>query len=1324
MTTVAEREGTNTAEVALTRVSLAGLTDLLINRDEFGALCRAIAAADGSNARVVVSGPTAATRPYFVAALQKCLGRPIVVVTARPAQARALADQTAAYSPHPDAVLSWPTPDSLPYERLDQGAEIGAGRLKTLATLTLAASNNVPLPYPREKLVVVASAKALMQPTMSPPDFRDSVRMYAKGQRFDLNRGLAHLVRLGYQPEATVETPGTFSRRGGIVDVWSPLDDRPIRVDLFDDEIDSLRYFDPVSQRSETAAERLIIVPPTELALWRADAAYAALSTLKTDHLRREVQEEWRRILEQIGAAEQFEGMHGFLPYFKDPDEPNLCSLLDHLPPDAIVVLDNPQQITFAVTEMTAQAEELRAEFEAQGEQPEGVVRPYLDWDELSEALARRVCLDLGGEEGISSQRRRDTEGGEERDTKGGNEENPSTMLRAGLAGRRGEGARDINEDGEKDSGGGSLEIFAPAPIFAGQIDRMVADVAALLRDGRRVVVVSQQAERLRDMFAERDVFPAVRIGSKAKGANPDVARLDVMPNAGTLHLLPGALAEGWVSDTLGVVVLTDGEVFGRTKRERALERAEGSRRSQSQRDAFLRDLKSGDYVVHIEHGVAQFAGMINMTTEVGEYPNIEKIRREYLMLRYAGADKLYVPVEQVDRVLPYTAPGEVAPTLNKLGSDSWARTKRKVQQAVEDMARELIALYAQRQATKGHQYPPDTVWQRELEESFPYLETPDQQRAIDDVKTDMESGRLMDRLICGDVGYGKTEVALRAAFKAVMDGLQVAVLVPTTVLAQQHLQTFSRRLQAFPTRVEVLSRFKTKKEQAEIIKAMAAGEVDIVVGTHRLLQKDVQFKRLGMLIIDEEQRFGVKHKERLKQLRTEVDVLTLTATPIPRTLHMGMIGVRDMSVIQTPPEARLPVKTYVTAYTEQLVKEAIMREMDRGGQVYYVHNRVQGIEHIVARLKELLPNARIGMGHGQMDADELEKVMSAFGEGQYDVLVCTTIIESGLDIPNANTLIVDNASMYGLSQLYQIRGRVGRGANRAYAYFLYASNKAMNEDAQKRLETLLELQELGAGFKIALKDLEIRGAGNLLGGEQSGHIASVGFELYVRLLEEAVQDAKGEAESRPIEAQVDAPTVTMALPLHAYLPEDYISDEALRLDIYRRLGRPLNSPAQVRDIVTELEDRFGALPEPVNNLIYLLDLKVLAIRAGLEGIVDQEGEIVLRFRADAAPQAPAPEPRPTSNSSAVGTTNRVAVVPRTEPKSVQRAREGTDALLVGTPAPRQPKRSNVDIRTLLRTYGDALRLSPTQLRFNRKLYPDNWREKLKEIVTELAGGA
>ncbi len=725
-------------------------------------------------------------------------------------------------------------------------------------------------------------------------------------------------------------------------------------------------------------------------------------------------------------------------------------------------------------------------------------------------------------------------------------------------------------------------------PGFAGKLRTVVQQCIAWANEGRAVVVASQQALRIADLLEE-------------DGHSPRLARaLDRPPENGMVTLVPVATSGGFRLDDSPVLV-TDTEIFGFRKRRRPL-----SNRKTIASD-LLATLEVGSYLVHADHGIGRFAGMVKRVTD--------GIEREYLELDYAEHDRLYVPAEQLDSVTPYIGPTDRPPSLTRLGSQDWTRAKRRVRQAVLEMAQDLIELYARREVAQGHAFGEDHPWQMEMEAAFPFVETTDQLAAIADVKADMQSPRPMDRLICGDVGFGKTEVAVRAAFKSVMEGKQVAVLVPTTVLAEQHGQTFRERTAGFPVRVEVLSRFRSEEEQREIVRDIARGEIDIAVGTHRIVQDDVAFKDLGLVVIDEEQRFGVGHKERLKKMREEVDVLTLSATPIPRTLQMSLAGIRDMSTVMTPPEERLPIRTYVTEWDDEIVREAIERELERGGQVYFVHNRVQGIERIVARLRDLVPEARITVGHGQMAESQLERVMLEFAAGDHDVLVCTTIIESGLDIPNVNTIVINDANRLGLAQLYQLRGRVGRAANRAYAYLLYDRSRAISETAQKRLEAVFEATELGAGFQIALRDLEIRGAGNVLGTAQSGHIAAVGFEMYSKLVAEAVSAVKQVMRPQDVPQEPPLPpSPTLDLPVSAHVPESYIPDMHQRLAVYQRVAQ-VEDAAGVAAMQEELRDRYGPVPPAIEHLLYVALVRSLARRARIDSISTTATTFHLRVR-------------------------------------------------------------------------------------------------------------
>ncbi len=720
---------------------------------------------------------------------------------------------------------------------------------------------------------------------------------------------------------------------------------------------------------------------------------------------------------------------------------------------------------------------------------------------------------------------------------------------------------------------------YGAAPALPGRVDRLADWIVGLARDGRSLLVTTDQASRVGELLEEA--------GTPVSA----VSELREPPQAGAIGLVHGSLSGGFAHAPANLLVLTDHELFGAIR----------IRRLTPAKKVVTRDLigklSPGDLVVHVDHGVARYVGMTQR-----EYSGAVK---EYLQLDFAGDGKIFLPSDQIGRITRYA--GGPAPHLSKLGGTEWERTKRRVGRAVNDLARELLEIYSARESADGFRFSPDNTWQRELEEAFPYTETPDQARTIEEVKADMLRRRPMDRLVCGDVGYGKTEVALRAAFKAVQDGKQVAVLVPTTVLAQQHELTFQRRLAPFPVRVEMLSRFVSKKRQGEIAAGVEDGSVDILIGTHRILSKDIRFADLGLLVVDEEQRFGVSHKERIKNLRREVDVLTLSATPIPRTLHLSLVGIRDLSVIETPPEARLPIQTRIAEDDDGLVRDAINRELDRGGQVFYVHNRIETIEAATARVRRLVPRARVAIGHGQMAEGMLERVMLDFAGGQHDVLVCTTIIESGLDIPNTNTIIIARADTFGLAQLYQLRGRVGRSDRRAYAYLLHRRGTPLSLIARKRLHAIFSASDLGAGYQIALSDLEIRGAGNILGAEQHGHMAAVGFELYTRLLAEAVNLLRGH---RPIP---EPAPVRLDLPGSAYLPDAYIADPGAKLEVYRRFAT-VRSAADGESLRAELRDRFGPVPPDVEGLFTAVSVRLAAEAAGVPEVRVEPGRVTLKW--------------------------------------------------------------------------------------------------------------
>ncbi|HEY1016716.1 MAG TPA: transcription-repair coupling factor, partial [Herpetosiphonaceae bacterium] len=1074
-----------------------------------------------------------------------------------------------------DAALLFPPTDALPYEHMSPDIGVVAQRLAVLQRLA----------EPGEPCVVVASAKALLQPTLTPDEWRHAACRLRAGDRGDPRALAAHWTGLGYRAAPTAEQPGELSQRGGIIDIFPPNSDRPIRLDFFDDELESLRLYDPLTQRSERRIREAVIGPPHEIPYWRSDAALERIDRLALEALRPEVRDEWAAAREHLELGSRFEGRAFYAPFFRTPAEAAEAALISHLPADTLVILSEEREIAQAALELEHQAGETRATQIEHGELPADFPAPLADWAGLRERLAPFALVDLSNQ--------------------------PVDE-------------HDEIPDPNRALPPFELLLWTPAPSYGGQMERLFDDLQGRLVGGERIVLVSPQAARLRELARERHL---ALVGDE-DGPDED----DPPLASGALAIRHGALSGGWHAGPLRLTLLTDSEIFGWRPR-RAVSTRTRKERSETDRAAFLQSLKPGDYVVHIEHGIAQYEGLVRLQAGGAE--------REYLLLRYASGDKLYVPIDQVDRVSRYIGAGDLKPTLTRLGTSDWEKAKRKVRAAIEELAEELLELYAARQMVEGHAYGPDTTWQRELEDSFPFNETDDQLRALDEVKGDMENQRPMDRLICGDVGYGKTEVALRAAFKAVQDGYQVAVLVPTTILAQQHYETFSRRMQAFPITVEMLSRFRSATQQKAILEKLSRGEIDIIIGTHRILSNDVHYKQLGMVVVDEEQRFGVRHKERLKQLRQEVDVLTLTATPIPRTLHMALAGIRDLSVIDTPPDDRVPIKTYVQPYNELQVRDAIMREISRGGQIYFVHNRVQSIYNVANRLQQLVPEARIGVGHGQMAEKELEKVMLQFFESEFDVLVCTTIIESGLDVPSANTIIIDDAVNYGLAQLYQLRGRVGRSTQRGYAYLFYNPTRSMSEEATQRLEAIQEATELGAGFRIAMRDLEIRGAGNLLGPEQSGNIAAIGFDLYSRLLAQAVERLRDEglqkraanlkqqrhqraqavealrraavisapaarSGGRDDERVLPEPVVSIDLPITAFLPEEYIEDDTLRLRVYQHIAEA-RTARDLRELRRELVDRFGPPPPPAERLLDLLQIKMLALAAGVLSIITDD---------------------------------------------------------------------------------------------------------------------
>jgi transcription-repair coupling factor (superfamily II helicase) len=995
--------------------------------------------------------------------------------------------------------------------------------------------------------ILVASVQALVQHTIAPDDLPEEPRRLAVNARLRQEGLLEVLLDLGYAPVLEVAGHGEFARRGGIVDVFPPSAPLPVRIEFFGDEIDSLRSFDPTDQRTVAALEEAVLLPASEFL-----QPHGGVAALRDSLGRRaaKLPERLAADLERFGGAGSTR-VHGDSRALNLGDAAEIWAPL--LAPSS--GLDHIAEDTLLILDEPG------------------------DVAEAAEFLWRQA-EERRGELVESGELLKDW---------------PSTYIEPRPWKSRLVGSRTLELTWESEPpesvalaprGLSSGDVFGwREPVLPAARGAAIGSaVEGWQQEGVRIVLASDQAARLAELLDEAGHAVAV---SHAPDAPPP----------GAVALVERSLNGGFEGGPDGLVFVTDRELFGtvRVRRPKALRRV-------VPRD-ILERLTPGDLVVHIDHGVSRYEQMLRRGNKAdGE-------DRDYLELSFAAGDKIFVPVEQINRISRYS--GAEHPSLSKLGGTEWLRTKQRVRKAVTDLADELLELYAARSRVQGTAFSADTPWQSEMEASFPYEETPDQGRAVVEVKADMEVGRPMDRLVVGDVGYGKTEVALRAAFKAIQDGKQVAVLVPTTVLAAQHFATFSQRFAAFPVQVRLLSRYVAPAEQKKTVAGLEDGSVDLVIGTHRLLSKDVVFRDLGLVVVDEEQRFGVAAKERLKQLRREVDVLTLSATPIPRTLNLALAGVRDMSVIETPPEDRLPIQTRVAEASAGLVRDAILRELDRGGQVFFVHNRVETIEAQTEQLRRMLPGARFVVGHGQMPEGHLESVMIKFAGGEADVLVCTTIIESGLDIPNANTIIIDRADTLGLAQLYQLRGRVGRSSRRAYAYLLYRRRERMSEEARKRLQAIFNASELGAGFQIALADLEIRGAGNILGGEQSGHMAAVGFDLYSRLLAEAVEERKARREDRP--PRVEKPQAVVDLPVEAHLPDAYVPEEAQKLELYRRLARA-RTPGDLAAFRQELTDRFGPMPPPVVRLVEIAELRLAAERVGVASMSREEGQLVVRF--------------------------------------------------------------------------------------------------------------
>jgi transcription-repair coupling factor (superfamily II helicase) len=1082
-----------------------------------------------------VFGLSDSSRAYVIGGLFQELDKPFVVFAQNDIDARNIFEDLSLYT---TSVYFLPSREVVFYNIEAISGDLRWERLKVIRKIL----------SPGKK-IIVTSIEALAS-TYVPVDlYREYTFKIKEGGTLLLNELNVKLIQSGYNRVDLVEGRGEFSLRGGILDVFPPTSPDPYRIELFGDEVDSIRSFNTESQRSIERIKSIEIFPAKEIILKKENIEkgynaieremQAAAEKLKKGK-KKEASERLKEItnsnLESLKENWDFETIESFLPYFYEKP----ATLFEYLQ-DYTIVIDDPQRCKGRLDSLFFEFEDDYLSFLERGNILPGQNKLLVDKDFIFQDLEGREVITL---DAIAKT------------------------------------ARVLEPK--------SIVSFSQLSLqnYQGRIELLIQDIKENNSKGFKTVILSgtrPRGERLVSTLADYGITSSYK----------DIFD-DIMP--GEVLITFGSQLKGFEFPELKISVISDKEVFGEAKRKSARKFAKkGAGKIKS-----FTELKPGDYVVHLNHGIGVYKGIKQL--------ELQGFKKDYLELSYAGNDTLYVPVEQLDMVQKFIGSEGKSPKINKLGNSEWSKAKSKARKSIEEVAEDLVKLYAVRSSVKGFRFTEDTVWQKQFEDEFPYDETEDQLSAIEDIKKDMESEKVMDRLLCGDVGYGKTEVAMRAAFKAVMDSKQVAVLVPTTILAQQHYQNFVQRFSDFPVKIGLMSRFRTPTQHKDTLKALKRGEVDILIGTHRILQKDVGFKDLGLLVVDEEQRFGVTHKEKIKGLKKNVDVLTLSATPIPRTLHMSLVGVRDISVIETPPKERLPVQTYVVEYNDQLIRDAILREMHRGGQVYFVHNRVETILETSNYLSKLVPEARIAIGHGQMNERELEEVIVDFMAKEYDVLVSTTIIETGMDIKNVNTMIINDADKMGLSQLYQLRGRVGRTNKMAYCYLTYRKDKILTEVAEKRLKAIKDFTELGSGFKIALKDLEIRGAGNIMGSSQHGHMASVGYDLYCRMLEDTIKLIKGEIDKEPVETTVD-------IRIDAYIPESYIEDEVQKIEVYKKIAS-ISSFDDMMDMTEELVDRFSDIPASVINLMEIAYVRSIGKNLGIEEIKETGDEVMLKFES------------------------------------------------------------------------------------------------------------
>jgi transcription-repair coupling factor (superfamily II helicase) len=1106
------------------------------------AFVRAVTQLKGGAGRIRVSGLTPSAKALLYPLLHRATTRPLVIVVADNSAVdellpvvRSLGELTGAVTPA--EVVPLPGYDVLPFENLSPHPEIQEARATALWKIATGSAS-----------VVITTVAATALRLRNTAFYADLAKVVRRGEILDPETLLEHLRTVGYNQTDVVEMVGDFAHRGGLLDVYPPELDRPVRLELFGDEIESIRKFDPNTQRSAAVTDEVVLLPLTETPV-QEETLLAINARLTGDRLAGS-----EELLQETARAAGLSVFPGWELYAPVADTTQ--SFFD-LMPGAAVVLDEPETLAVAHDAW---------------------------WTRVTEAHERSLIGNLVRPQDLFLTP----------------EQWQGRLQQATVV-----AVEQLGIEGPEEDEHVTLQT-QPTTRFHGSVVAMAEEVGRLTHEGRRVVFAvssTGEVERLADVFNEYNL--SFRIGSRTPRPGTEVyvdESTYFAEDVTATTIVKAYLPEGVVLPEANLVIFGARDLFDEAELSPGRPQARKSKVS-----AFLsdfRDLAIGDYVVHVEHGIGQYQGLKEIPQEDGG-------NAEFMVLEYAEGARLYVPLTRLDLVQKYRSSEGVKPVLNRLGTQQWQKTKSRVKKAMKDMAEELLKLYAARKTAEGHAFGADSEWQREFEDTFEFNETEDQMNAIIDVKHDMEAATPMDRLLCGDVGYGKTEVGMRAAFKAVSDNRQVAVLAPTTILAFQHYNTFRQRFAAFPIKIEMLSRFRTSKQQKEALAKLEAGQIDILIGTHRILSKDVKFSDLGLVVVDEEQRFGVRHKERLKQLRKEVDVLTMSATPIPRTLHMSLLGLRDMSVIETPPKDRMAIQTVVAAWDEKLLRSAIEKELERGGQIYFVHNRVDSIYDIADKIREMVPKARILVGHGQMSEGELERVMLAFMRHEADILLATTIIENGLDIPLCNTIIINRADRHGLSELYQLRGRVGRSDRRAYAYLLIPPDRELSDLARRRLAALKEFSDLGAGFKIAALDLELRGAGNLLGGQQSGHIEAVGFELYTTMLERTVRELKGEV-------QAETPETQLNLGLNIRIPAEYVPEENQRLRMYKRIAGVENE-TQLEDVAAELGDRYGAPPPAVRNLLDYAALRLSAHRTGVAQIERRRELVSIRFTESAS---------------------------------------------------------------------------------------------------------